>query len=172
MREYIIDTNVPLVAQGSAVHMSEDCIINCVDFLEKLFTNKFKLVIDTDYHLIGEYENRMSSGSRLEYGNRFLKWILTNQANPQKIKTVVINQLDEFNFEEVPQSLIEIGFDNSDRKFIAVAIANNNQAPVAQAADSKWIGWEEALINEGISVYFLCKEELKNIYGNKGKKKH
>jgi Holliday junction resolvasome RuvABC ATP-dependent DNA helicase subunit len=172
MREFIIDTNVPLVAQGSAIQMSDDCVINCVDFLEDLFTNKIKLVIDSDYHLIHEYENQMRKGTRLDYGNRFLKWIYSNQANTHKIKTVEINQLDEYNFEEVPPSLIEIGFDNSDRKFIAVAIANNNQAPVAQAADSKWIGWEEALINEGISVYFLCKEELRNIYGNKGKKKH
>lgn len=170
MMEYIIDTNVPLVAQGTAAQMSANCEKNSADFLEKLFQGQFNLVIDSDYHLIGEYEKQLPKGSQAQYGNRFLKWIYTNQANPLKIKTVQINQIDEYNFEEVPQSLIDIGFDNSDRKFVAVAIANKNQAPIAQAADSKWINWEETLNSEGISVNFLCKEELKIIYQTKKKK--
>ncbi len=139
MMEYIIYTNVPLVAQGDASQMSEDCTINCANFLEKLFQGHFKLVIDDNYHLIGEYEQKMIQGYHTQYGRRFLKWIYNYQANPIKVKTVEINQLDEYNFEEVPQSLIEIGFDNSDRKFIAVAIANENNAPIVQAADSEWI---------------------------------
>lgn len=170
MTEYIVDTNVPLVAQGTATQMSGNCILNCVNFLERLFQGHFILVIDSDYHLIGEYSNQMNKGSQYQYGNRFLKWIYNNQANPCKIKTVEINQLDEFNFKEVPQSLIDIGFDNSDRKFVAVAIANNNRASIAQAADSKWIGWDEALISEGITVHFLCKDELKAIHQTKKKK--
>lgn len=169
MTEYIVDTNVPLVAQGTATHMSSDCVLNCVSFLEQLFQGHFLLVIDTSYHLISEYQNQMNKGNQYQYGNRFLKWVYTNQANPQKIKTVEINQLDEFNFKEVPQSLIDIGFDNSDRKFVAVALANKNKATIAQAADSKWIGWEEDLKKEGITVHFLCKEELKVIYQTKKK---
>ncbi|MDP2338603.1 MAG: hypothetical protein Q8N05_19575 [Bacteroidota bacterium] len=169
MTEYIVDTNVPLVAQGTAKQMSSDCVLNCVNFLEQLFQGQFLLVIDTEYHLIGEYSIQMNKGSQYQYGNRFLKWIFNNQANPLKIKAVKITQLDEFNFEEVPQNLIDIGFDNSDRKFVAVAIANNNQAKIVQAADSKWIGWEEALNIEGITVCFLCKEELKVIYQTKKK---
>jgi hypothetical protein len=167
MTEYIVDTNVPLVAQGTAAQMSSDCVLNCVNFLDKLFQGHFILVIDTGYYLIGEYQNQMDKGN--QYGNRFLKWVYTNQANPQKIKTVDINQLDEFNFKEVPQSLIDIGFDNSDRKILAVAMANKNQASIAQAADSKWIGWEDDLKKEGITVHFLCKEELKVIYQTKKK---
>lgn len=168
--EYIIDTNVPLVAQGTANHMTIDCSSKCAEFLEKLFVGKFKLVLDTEYHLIREYEIKMPKGSQSQYGNRFLKWIYNNQANPLKVKQVEIHQLDEYNFTEVPQRLVDIGFDNSDRKFVAVAIANNNQAPIAQAADSKWIGWEEALNNEGITVRFLCKEELEVIHQTKKKK--
>lgn len=169
MTEYIVDTNVPLVAQGTASQMSSNCEMNCGDFLEKLFQGHFKLVIDNNYHLIREYENKMTKGSQVQYGNRFLKWIYTNQANPLKIKTVEIEQIDEFNFAEVPQSLIDINFDNSDRKFVAVAVANKNQAPIVQAADSKWIGWEEALNNIGVRIYFLCKEELQVIYQTKKK---
>lgn len=171
MTEYIIDTNVPLVAQGSGNHMSSNCTQNCVAFLERLFNGHFKLVIDDGYHLIAEYQNLMLKGSQAQYGNRFLKWIFTHQDNPLKIKTVEVNQLDEYNFKEVPKSLIEIGFDNSDRKFVAVAVANNYRAPIAQAADSKWIGWEDALNKEGISVFFLCKEELEVFYRKQTKKK-
>jgi hypothetical protein len=171
MTEYIVDTNVPLVAQGTATHMSDNCVFNCANFLLKLFEGEFILVIDNDYHLIGEYQNQMPKGSQAQYGNRFLRWIYTNQANPQKIKTVEINKLDEFNFKEVPRSIIDIGFDNSDRKFVAVAIANENQASIVQAADSKWIGWEEALNKEGVSIHFICREELEILYKNKKEKK-
>ncbi|MBN2598127.1 MAG: hypothetical protein JXR82_15230 [Marinifilaceae bacterium] len=171
MTEYIVDTNVPLVAQGSAGHMSSNCVQNCADFLESLFNGHFRLVIDDGYHLITEYERQMQKSSQAHYGNRFLKWIYTYQANPNKVKTLMINQLDEYNFKEVPQNLIEIGFDNSDRKFVAVAVANNYQAPIVQAADSKWIGWEDALKEEGISVCFLCKEELEIFYQKQTKKK-
>lgn len=169
MTEYIVDTNVPLVAQGSSIQMSNDCILNCASFLDQLFQGHFLLVIDNGYHLIDEYQNQMDKGTQYHYGNRFLKWVYTNQANPKKIKTVEINQLDEFNFKEVPQSIIDIGFDNSDRKFIAVAIANQNQASIAQAADSKWIGWENDLEKEGIKVLFLCKKELEIISRKKKK---
>jgi len=167
MVEYIVDTNVPLVAQGEAEQMSLNCQKECALFLEELFNGHIKLVIDSDYHLIGEYSNKMTKGSQAQYGNRFLKWILSNQANHSKIKTVDIHAVDQYNFEEVPQSLVDLGFDNSDRKFVAVAIANNNQAKIAQSADSKWIGWEEALKKEGIHVHFLCRQELDVIFKKK-----
>jgi hypothetical protein len=69
----------------------------------------------------------------------------------------------------VPQNLHALNFDWSDRKFIAVAIANDKIAPIIEAGDSKWIGWESALNNEGISVDFLCKKELWEKYNQKKK---
>ena len=170
MTEYIVDTNVPLVASEEASQMSPDCVITCVNFLEKLMNGEYQLVIDSSFLIIGEYANKMQNLPTYTFGGKFYKWILAYRDNPIKVKQVDIQQLDEYNFSEVPQSLIDINFDNSDRKFVAVSIANKNQAPIVQAADSKWIGWEEAINKEGISVCFLCKEELKTIYQTKRKK--
>lgn len=170
MTEYIVDTNVPLVASGKAPHMSPNCVIACVNFIESIKKGEYLLVIDSNFLMIGEYLKEMQNLPTNTLGNQFLKFILTYRDIPIKVKQVDIHQLDEFNFIEVPQSIIDIGFDNSDRKFVAVAIANNNLAPIAQAADSKWIGWEKALNNEGITVRFLCKDELKAIHQTKKKK--
>jgi hypothetical protein len=124
---------------------------------------KYLLVIDKNFYIIGEYANKMTPLPTHKFCNRFYKWVLTNHNNSSKVKRVDINQIDEYNFLEVPRRLIDINFDNSDRKFIAVAIANNNRAPIAQAADSKWIKWEHNIINEGIKILFLCRDELEII---------
>ena len=164
MNEFIVDTNVPLVANGDAEHMSLDCQENCVMFISKLLSGVYSIVIDDSFHIIREYEQNLKGNTQQNFGNSFLKWLLTNQHNPSKVKQVHINQIDEFNFEEVPQALIDIGFDNSDRKFIAVAVSNNFASPIAQAADSKWIGWEHILNQENIDVLFLCKKELESFF--------
>ncbi len=58
-------------------------------------------------------------------------------------------------------------FDNSDRKFVAVANAHPSKPPILQATDSKWWGWKDALREVGVSVDFLCQEYIKAIYAEK-----
>ncbi len=165
MAEYIIDTNVPLVAEGSS-DMSTDCSLTCANFLDEVINNKHVITIDDDYCIITEYQKKMPAGSKSDYGNRFLKWILTNQANTQRVRQARVTSIDEYNFEEVPQSVLDAGFDKSDLKFVAVSIVNNS-TEIVQASDSKWIGWEQILLQEGIKVKFLCKLELKEIHDKK-----
>lgn len=169
MAELIIDTNVPLVAKGIS-DMPQTCVSRCVELLDEILSNKHIVVIDDKYLLIEEYEHKMNQLSEINYANRFLKWLLTNQSNPSRVKQVSITPTGHYEFEEFPQSLKDVQFDNSDRKFVAVAIANNNQAPIVQASDSKWIGWEAALNLEGIGIIFLCKHELTRVYERKQKR--
>jgi len=42
---------------------------------------------------------------------------------------------------------------------------------ILEAADSKWLGWEEPLAKKGIRVDFVCREELAIIREKKSKKK-
>jgi hypothetical protein len=58
-------------------------------------------------------------------------------------------------------------FDNSDRKFIAVANAHPDKPPVLQATDSKWWGWKEALNDVGIIAHFLCPDYVQKKYEKK-----
>lgn len=109
----------------------------------------------------------MESSGPQDYGNRFLKWIYTNQANPDLVKQVHLHSIDDNDYLEFPESLRQIGFDRSDRKFVALAIANKCLAPILQAGDSKWIGWQAPLEVHGVNLILPCFEELKLIYDKK-----
>lgn len=166
MAELIIDTNVPIVAQGNSA-FSFDCENVCADFMEKIIAGKNTIVLDSDGYILSEYENNHNKKGPSTYLKVYLKWLYNNIGNPQKVKFVDIHSDGNKLFVEVPDSISIIGFDRSDLKFIALSIANSNLAPIVEAADSKWIGWEKALNDEGISVIFLCKSELQLIYEKK-----
>lgn len=167
MGEIIIDTNVPLVASDEGPESMVTCPQICRDFLDDLFLGVNALVLDDMRLILGEYERAIKGNDQNSYSRQFLKWIYANES---RIKTVVITQIDAYNFEEVPDSIIQAGFDNSDRKFIAVAVANQHKAPIVQASDSKWIGWEAVLRENGIHVEFLCRDELEAVF--RAKQKH
>lgn len=166
MDEFVMDTNVPLIARGES-HMSADCEQACARFIELFLRGRQILVIDDNFELIGEYMNQIPLSGPINFANRFLKWLYENQGNSHRVKQVKINLCDFGSNEENFEGLFEIKIDPSDLKFIAVAIANFGKAPIAEASDSKWIGWEEALNELGIKVVFLCKRELAEIYQKK-----
>ncbi len=166
MDEFVVDTNVPLIARGKS-HMSADCELICAQFIEPFLRGRQILVIDDDFELIGEYMGQISTSGPANYDNRFLKWLFENQGNPNRVKQVKINHNITGSYAEIPASFTEFNIDPSDLKFIAVAIANFGKAPIAEASDSKWIGWEKELSDLGIKVVFLCKQELAETYRRK-----
>jgi hypothetical protein len=167
MPEYIIDTNVLLIAQREGEQMSDSCVLACIDFIESIFSNKFTVVIDDHFEILKEYQLKLNNKGQKKYGDRLLHWIYANQGNPNLVKIVPITPVGNYDFEEFPTVLNSIAFDNSDKKFVAVSISNNNQAPIVQCSDSKWIGWEENLAGEGVQIHFLCRDELTIIYERK-----
>jgi hypothetical protein len=168
MAEFIIDTNVSIIAQGNSEY-SENCQEQCASFMESIKYENNIVVIDSDYDLLVEYEKNAARYRQDNYLREFVKWLHRYKDNTSKVKKVSINPDSEKGYIEVPQTLHDLNFDWSDRKFVAVAIANNKIAPIIEAGDSKWIGWEIALNNEGISVIFLCKNELRAKYNKKMK---
>jgi hypothetical protein len=166
MDEFVMDTNVPLIARGNS-HMSADCEQTCSRFIEHFLRGRQILVIDDDFEIIGEYMDQISTSGPVNYANRFLKWLFENQNNQHRVKQVKINLYGAGSYEEIPEKLTELNIDPSDLKFIAVAISNQSKAPIAEASDSKWIGWEDALRELGIKIVFLCKQELGEIYEKK-----
>jgi hypothetical protein len=61
-------------------------------------------------------------------------------------------------------------FDPADKKFVALANAHPRKPPILQATDSKWWGWKDALSACGITVEFLCPDEVREIYERKFRK--
>ncbi len=100
-----------------------------------------------------------------------MKWVLTHQADPIRITRVSITPIpdseDGNDFEEFPQHPGLRAFDRSDRKFVATANACPGKPPILQASDSKWQGWKTALGEAGITVKFLCPDEIETLYRSK-----
>jgi len=163
----IVDTNVALVANHQA-DMSGECALECVNYLKEIM-DCGGIALDDQWRILGEYMHKLSSNGQPGVGDAFLKWALTNQANPERCSLVTITPKpdDELDFVEFPNHPKLQNFDRSDRKFVAVSAVHAEKPPILQAADSKWWGWKEALAECGIEVIFLCTDEIAEKYAKK-----
>lgn len=166
MSAIVIDTNVLLVADGQANHMSPACTTECVNRLEKARASEL-VVLDVQRIILDEYGNKLNPSKRPpSAGSAFFKWLLENQCNPRHTSNVNLTPLDRerTRFTEFPpDSALEAAFDKSDRKFVAAANAHPDEPPILEATDSKWLGWEAALKRHGIQLEVLCRCELESI---------
>jgi len=166
----VIDTNVPVVANGRSQQASPECVKTCAVRLGEL-TQKGQLVLDDKWLIIGEYTANLRSSGQPGVGDAFLKWVLTNCHNPKLCEQVAITPKNsgQTDFEEFPSDPELKDFDPEDRKFVAVASAHPERPPILQAVDAKWWQMKEHLLKAGITVNFLCEEDIKSILHRKSK---
>lgn len=161
----IVDTNVPLVANGKADQASEDCVEICIDKLMEITQGNVKLVLDDQRRIIEEYRNKLNPGGFPGVGDAFLKWVEINWANSQQCDLVSITPIDdsENDFREFPTDTALESFDPTDRKFIAVALTHPEKPPILQAVDSAWWHYRDALQQNGVTVDFICEDDIRSI---------
>jgi hypothetical protein len=153
----IVDTNVPIVANRKSSQASPQCVRACVKKIQEIQT-QHTLLFDDCWLILKEYQNKLSSKGQPGVGDAFLKWVLTNQRNPQRCQFFKITPMPEESFEEFPKDASLAGFDVSDRKFVALALAHPDKPPILNAVDSDWRNFETALNQFGVKVEFLCPE--------------
>lgn len=170
MSAVVIDTNVLLVADGQANHMSPACKLECLNRLECVKAND-QVVLDQQRVILGEYGRKLNPSKRPPSpGGAFLKWLLVNQCNPRHAAMVNLTLLDGdgTRFAEFPlDAALEAAFDPSDRKFAAASYAHPDKPPILESADSKWLSWETGLQRHGIRLDILCRCELEAIWKRK-----
>lgn len=162
----VIDTNVLRVAAKQHEGASDDCVSNCVSQLMEM-QKEGVVVIDDGHKILGEY---LKSPKLLESngtGKKFLKWLLQNQSNIQRVEQVTITETATKFFAEFPDQALQAVFDPSDRMFVAVANAHPEKPPIWQAVDCKWLDWWPALRKQGIEVEFLCPDDACHFYRKK-----
>jgi hypothetical protein len=159
----VIDTNVLLVANNRHPNVSPECVLECVNRLERIQKNGV-VVIDDAWHIVGEYQNKTQPNQPKGVGDIFLKWLLNNISSLQRVHQVSISETAPDTFAEFPDSGLQATFDPPDRKFPAVANAHPDKPPIWQAADCKWLDWWPALQEAGIIVEFLCREDVCHFY--------
>jgi len=164
---YVVDTNVPLVANGAS-NLSTECVSNCTRVLEEIMVDKSCIALDDKWLLIREYSNKLRSQGQPGVGDRFLRWVLTNYRNAHRCEVASITPQCN-SFAEFPDHPSLDRFDKSDRKFVAVAVSHPKHPPILQAADSKWWRLKEALQLQQIDVVFLCPSDVQAILARKRK---
>ena len=165
----VVDTNVPITANQA---QSQACRLSCIEALEEIIESGH-LVIDDKFRILKEYMNKLSPKGQPGVGDAFLKWVLTNQVNPDRCTSVRITPrpADPRDFEEFPTDVELSEFDPSDRKFVAVSCVHPVRPPILQAADSKWWGLNAAFKRCGVTVHFLCPEDIEAVHARKQKSK-
>ncbi len=161
----VVDTNVIVVANGRSEQASSDCVETCGEKLEKIMSGEVKLVLDNRWIILREYmQNLRSNGA--DVGDRFLGWILVNKDNHCDLVPITPVKGLENEFEEFPDDPALADFDPDDRKFIAVACAHPEKPPILQAVDSQWWDFRDVLREKGVTVEFICEDDIQRLRGS------
>lgn len=169
-KKCLVDTNVPKTANlaidpAAIPDELAGCVLACVEAVNHVVKNG-GLVIDCGDEIFTEYRKQLSISGQPGVGDGFMKWVHDNRCSFPAADRVTITKNDG-SYEEFPDRKGLHNFDNSDRKFIAVANAHPDKPPILQATDSKWWGWKDALAGVGIAVHFLCPDYAKAKYAKK-----
>jgi hypothetical protein len=162
----VVDTNVAVVANGyRSEQASADCVLTCTERLDRIMSGEVKLVLDNRWKIIDEYSRNLRSSGQPGVGDAFLRWVLTNWRKPQQCELVPITPIDDLenDFQEFPTDPALNDFDPDDRKFIAVALAHSQNPPILQAVDSKWWEFRYALQQNGVTVEFICEDDIQRL---------
>jgi hypothetical protein len=159
----VVDTNVPKtanLAQDPSRVPDEiaNCVLNCVKAIEHVVKTG-GLVIDAGDEIFTEYRQQLSMSGQPGIGDHFMKWVHDHRWQlPQEDRVTITKNGTTYN--EFPENDDLASFDDSDRKFVAVANAHAQKPPILEATDSKWWGWKNALSSVGITVTFLCPDYI------------
>lgn len=161
MSAFVVDTNVPVVANGKSGQADPDCVIACIDALAKVREQGI-VILDDSMLILHEYMKHLSMSGQPGPGDLFLKWVWSVQADASHCSQVHITPRNDdlASFVEFPDDADLMGFDYSDRKFVAVALTSGITPKILNAVDSDWAEHFEALSRIGISLIFLCPQHV------------
>lgn len=155
----VIDTNVPVVANGKHEKASDSCIASCIRALLEAQTDV--VLVDDSYEIFDEYRRYLSYAGQPGVGDAFFKWLWNNQANPKHCRQVAVTRIsDKRGYEEFPDVPELIKFDPSDRKFVAVALASGENPHILNATDSDWWEHRDALQRCSVHIRYLCPDSV------------
>lgn len=162
MKAVVVDTNVPMVANGRTEQASAKCVCACIDALE-MAMQKGLVVLDDGQRILREYMRNLSLSGQPGTGDFFMKWVWTNQAVPSRCEQVHVTPKSNSSndFEEFPVDAELNNFDPSDRVFVAVARASPRRPRVLNAVDLGWWRFKKPLRRHGVKVEFLCPDFVK-----------
>jgi hypothetical protein len=162
----VVDTNV-LVTANHRNGSSYTCASNCAQALLWIKASGCLAIDDRD-RVLSEYRRYCSHSGQPGVGDYFFRWIYDSLGQEDLVCRVTLSPRgDSGDFAEFPAHPDLAKFDLKDKKFVAVANAHQDKPPILQASDTKWWGWKEALQACGLTVEFLCPDEIQAAFERK-----
>lgn len=167
----VIDTNVMTTANAANPDAPASCVAASARALQAVM-KKGHVFVDDGGRIVAEYRANLNAKGQPGPGDEFLKWLLTHEWGGHRVTRVPITPKigDEQDFVELPMPTAGTIYDPSDRKFLAVSAASADRPAILQSFDSKWWGWQAALSAIGVTIYFLCRDEIEAKYLEKHQK--
>lgn len=169
MSKIILDTNVPVKASVSpAVCPPDELEMQkaCMEYMGKLIqTRNTRLVLDLDYEILKEYRNNVCKNSPM--GMLFLTWLNNYLGTILSEDFIKLEKNESGQYIDYPYDEDTKDFDESDKKFVALANVHAEKPPIIEAADGKWLGYENAFAKYGIHIEFLDRNYAQRMYEQK-----
>ncbi|MBE2209499.1 MAG: hypothetical protein IAE84_18065 [Saprospiraceae bacterium] len=155
----IVDSNVPIVANDINTHADLACVESCIQKLIEIQSSN-RVILDISGFVLTEYQRHLSHRGQPGLGDAFFKWLWDNQAQTSLCTQIDISPTDDSGttFDVFPDDPELVGFDLSDRKFVALALASPEFAPIVNATDTDWSIFRIPLSAHGIQIDFLCPQ--------------
>jgi len=104
-----------------------------VEALERV--RDLKVVLDDQGHILQEYIQNLSMSGQPGVGDFFMKWVWSVQADLRMCEKVQLTPRDDQSedYAEFPDNPDLDGFDRSDRKFVAAALASRLDPEILNA---------------------------------------
>ena len=157
----VVDTNVPVMANGQASQASLACVLACTLQLEHIVKDGC-ILIDDQGIILAEYARLLNFSGQPGPGDAFFKWLFENQANDSRCRRISVQSHPQRGFVEFPSDDDLKTFDPRDRKFVAVALASGSNPKILNAADSDWWHHRHVFSRLGVGVVFLCPALMRN----------
>ena len=153
--QVVVDTNVPIVANGREIHVDENCRLACVETILRIQTSQ-TVVMDESRAILTEYRMNLNLSGQPGIGDRFFKYVWDNMYSGARIMRVSITESDDAGrgFEELPENRL----DPSDRKFLAVAVVSG--ASIVNATDSDWEEQRALLDSLSVDLIEVCPDVI------------
>ena len=153
--QVVVDTNVPIVANGREIHVDENCRLACVETILRIQTGQ-TVVMDESRAILTEYRMNLNLSGQPGIGDRFFKYVWDNMYSNTRIARVSITESDDVRrgFKELPVNRL----DPSDRKFLAAAVVSG--ASIVNATDSDWQEQWELLDRLSVRLFEICPEVI------------
>ena len=162
MKRFVVDTNVPIVANGrrdpsrGTRDPSPPCRLAAIEFLTAVLKSG-RIVLDVGGDIQAEYRRHLEPRGQPGVGDRFYLEVLNSA--PRRIERVDLPKLPDGAYADFPSDPALDRFDRSDRKF--AALARRERIPVSSATDSDWHDFHVPLKANGVDVNFVCGTSTK-----------